>query len=136
MLATAVGGLFAVLTVGLAIALVFLGRSERDRALQKESALAQVTQGANEKQAALTDYDRLGDLSRLQKLVAEADELWPAEPSKVAAMKAWVEQAADLEKRLAATGGSRPARSRRSSLHRRYREAAQTRDRRTPLASG
>ena len=59
------------------------------------------TRRSREKTAALTDYDRLGDLSRLQKLVAEADKLWPAEPSKVAAMKAWVDQAADLEKRLA-----------------------------------
>jgi serine/threonine protein kinase/formylglycine-generating enzyme required for sulfatase activity len=113
-LATAVGGLFAVLVAGLAVALFLLG--QRDRALAevtterdaKNTALTQVTTERNQKQtaltektAALTDYDRLGDSSRLQKLVAEADTLWPAEPSKVAAMNLWVAEASDLEKRLA-----------------------------------
>jgi formylglycine-generating enzyme required for sulfatase activity/predicted Ser/Thr protein kinase len=106
MLAAAVGGLFLVLASGLAVALFLLG--QRDRALSevtqernaKNTALTQVTTERNEKQAALSDYDRLGDFSRLQRLQAEADRLWPCEPSKVAAMKSWVDQAADLERRV------------------------------------
>src|SRR6185436_4679558 len=76
-LATAVGGLFAVLAIGLAGALFLLG--QRDHALgekakaleevttqrdaknaalsEKQTALTQVTAERNEKQAALSDYD-------------------------------------------------------------------------------
>jgi formylglycine-generating enzyme required for sulfatase activity len=91
-LATALGALAAVLIIGLATALLLLD--------QKAGALAQVTSERNEKRAALADYDRLGDLSRLRRLVGEADRLWPAEPSNAAAMRSWVEQASDLEERL------------------------------------
>jgi serine/threonine protein kinase/formylglycine-generating enzyme required for sulfatase activity len=99
-LATAVGGLFAVLVAGLAVALFLLG--QRDRALVEVTTERDAKNTAlTEKTAALTDYDRLGDFSRLQSLVAEVDKLWPAEPSKVAAMNSWVDQASDLENRLA-----------------------------------
>jgi formylglycine-generating enzyme required for sulfatase activity/predicted Ser/Thr protein kinase len=85
MLAAAVGGLFAVLAIGLTVALILLG---------------QVTSERNAKQTALLDYDRLGDSSRFARLQAEAQRLWPCEPAKAAAMRTWVEQAADLVKRL------------------------------------
>jgi formylglycine-generating enzyme required for sulfatase activity len=98
-LAGAVGGIFALLAAGLGIALFLLG--------QRDRALAEVTTERNERQAALAeksaaldDYDRLGDLSRLGRLAAEADGLWPAEPGKVTAMTAWVERASKLEERL------------------------------------
>jgi formylglycine-generating enzyme required for sulfatase activity/predicted Ser/Thr protein kinase len=77
-LAAALGGLILALAAGLGVALFLLG--QRDRAL--------------------SDYARLGDTSRLQKLQAEADGLWPCEPSKASAMRTWVEQAADLDRRL------------------------------------
>jgi formylglycine-generating enzyme required for sulfatase activity len=93
-LATALGGLASALIVGLVVALLLLD--------QKAGALAQVTSERNDKLAALTDYDRLGDLPRIQGLIAEADTLWPADPSKVAAMRAWIEQTSELEKRLPA----------------------------------
>jgi formylglycine-generating enzyme required for sulfatase activity len=106
MLAMAVGGVFLVLAIGLAVALFLL--AQRDRALwevtkerdAKNEALVQVTTERNEKQAALSDYDRLGDFSRLERLIAEADDLWPCEPSKVPEMRAWVEQASALARRL------------------------------------
>jgi formylglycine-generating enzyme required for sulfatase activity len=60
---------------------------------QKESAL----QG---KAAALDDYDRLGDVPKLRDLIAEADELWPCEPSKAPAMRSWITRAEELERRL------------------------------------
>jgi formylglycine-generating enzyme required for sulfatase activity/serine/threonine protein kinase len=77
-LAAALAGLFAVLAIGLAVAVFLL--AQRDRAL--------------------SDYDRLGDYSRLQRLEAEAASLWPCEPDRAPAMRAWLEQAADLERRL------------------------------------
>jgi serine/threonine protein kinase/formylglycine-generating enzyme required for sulfatase activity len=90
---TLVGATVALLllsTAGLATGTALLWREQAQTRTALDSA-----------QANLTDYDRLGDLSRLQKLVAEVDKLWPAEPSKVAAMNSWVDQASDLEKRLA-----------------------------------
>jgi formylglycine-generating enzyme required for sulfatase activity/tRNA A-37 threonylcarbamoyl transferase component Bud32 len=98
-LATSLGGLFAVLVVGVTVALVLLAKVIDERN-QKVAALGAVTSERNDKQAALEDYDRLGDLTRLQDLVARADDLWPAEPAKVADLRAWVDEASDLEKRL------------------------------------
>src|SRR5262245_26327528 len=105
-LAAAVGGLFVVLGAGLLVALFLL--SQRNRALTEVTTERDAkTTVFNEKEAArsalassVADYDRLGDLSRLQKLTAQAEALWPCEPSKVPLMQAWVEQGADLEKRL------------------------------------
>jgi formylglycine-generating enzyme required for sulfatase activity/serine/threonine protein kinase len=84
-LATAIGGLFAVLAAGLVVSLVLLG--QRDRALLSS-------------EAALADYDRLGDSSRLEGLRVAADALWPCEPGKVPAMRSWVEDASQLGQRL------------------------------------
>jgi formylglycine-generating enzyme required for sulfatase activity len=84
-LATAVGGLILALSIGLGVALYLL--AQRDRALL-------------DKQAALSEYDRLGDLSRLQSLEAMAEDLWPWTPEKVPAMKSWIEHGADLASRL------------------------------------
>jgi formylglycine-generating enzyme required for sulfatase activity len=102
-----------VLVIGLSIALVLLAAKEVERkradqnAKETEAALVEVTTERNEKQqaltaktAALSDYDRLGDLSRLQRLQAEAAKLWPSEPTKVEGMKAWVDQGAALAERL------------------------------------
>jgi formylglycine-generating enzyme required for sulfatase activity/serine/threonine protein kinase len=84
-LATSIAGLFVALVTGLTVALVLLDETRRER---------------EQKQAALSDYDRLGDSSRLERLQAEANELWPAEPGNIRAMKAWVDQAATLASRL------------------------------------
>jgi serine/threonine protein kinase/formylglycine-generating enzyme required for sulfatase activity len=84
-LAATLAALFLSLAAGLAFALVLLDRSERERA-GKETALA--------------DYDRLGDWSRLQQLRAEADRLWPCDPTNLPAMRAWLKQSDDLAKRL------------------------------------
>jgi serine/threonine protein kinase/formylglycine-generating enzyme required for sulfatase activity len=112
-LAASVAVLFAVLTIGLTVALLLLQRSERERVAkeralgekdtalsEKARALEDVTTQRNEKTAALADYDRLGDLSRLQRLQAEADTLWPADPSHLPGMTAWVEHGAALAGRL------------------------------------
>ncbi len=73
----------------------------------KDIALAQVTFERNEKQAALlekasalADYDRLGDVSRLATLLNDADDLWPAEPTKVAELNAWQDRANSLARRI------------------------------------
>jgi hypothetical protein len=87
-LATAIGGLFAVLSVGLAIALVLL---------------AQVTKERNDKEAALKDitgWASLGELTLLRTLVAEAEKLWPIAASTAPAMKAWIDQASGLASKL------------------------------------
>ena len=84
-LAAALIGLFTVLAAGLATAVYLL--SEKDAALE-------------EKAAALADYDRLGDVSRLARLLAEAEDFWPAEPAKKPAMERWLLEAAALEKNL------------------------------------
>ncbi len=77
-LAAALIGLIVVLAAGLAIAVYLLD--------QKDHALA--------------DYDRLGDVSRLTRMSAEAERFWPAEPAKKPAMERWLEEAASLEKNL------------------------------------
>ena len=77
-LATALIGLFATLASGLVISLVLLGATESQR--------ARADANATERAAALADYDRLGDLSRLRALIAEADQLWPCERATVPAM--------------------------------------------------
>jgi protein kinase-like protein len=84
-LATALGGLFAVLAAGLVVSILLLGA--RDRALASS-------------EVALADYDRLGDSSRLEGLRLAADALWPCEPGKVPAMRGWLEQADQLSERL------------------------------------
>ncbi len=78
--------------VALGLTSYFLVESEIVRG-EKEIALTA-------KAAALTDYDRLGDLSRLQQLTAAADDLWPAEPLKAQAMEEWLKQARSLEANL------------------------------------
>src|SRR5262249_3835011 len=40
------------------------------------------------------------DLSRLEELVASAEDLWPAEPRKIEAMKSWLAHATELAGRL------------------------------------
>ncbi len=84
-LASALIGLFAVLAAGLTASLFYLDQATTER---------------NAKTAALSDYDRLGDVSRLARLIAEADAFWPAEPTKLHAMRAWVEEARKLEQNL------------------------------------
>jgi formylglycine-generating enzyme required for sulfatase activity/serine/threonine protein kinase len=94
-LATSIVGLFVVLLTGLTVALVLLDGTRRERDA-KEAQRLRADKNASEKQAALSDYDRLGDLSRLQRLLTEADKLWPCEPSKVGDMRGWVTQAVAL----------------------------------------
>jgi serine/threonine protein kinase/formylglycine-generating enzyme required for sulfatase activity len=84
-LAAALFALFAVLAAGLGVALTLLG--------QKEAALAQVTNERNGKTAALEDYDRLGDRSRLARLRRESEALWPAEPGIADELRSWLEEA-------------------------------------------
>ena len=91
-LAVALSALFVVLVSGLAIALRLEGRATR-KADEAEAARKSLSDS-------VADYDRLGDLSRLQRLEAEADELWPCAPSKVSAMSEWLKQAAALATRL------------------------------------
>jgi serine/threonine protein kinase/formylglycine-generating enzyme required for sulfatase activity len=91
-LATAIGGVFVTLVAGLAVALTLLRESERER-LAKVRAL-------DEKATALDDYDRLGDLTRLQQLQTDAEALWPAEPAKVPDLRAWIARASELAGRL------------------------------------
>jgi formylglycine-generating enzyme required for sulfatase activity len=98
-LAAALGGLFLVLLAGLAVSLFLLARSEGERRL-KQLALDDRQRAVEGRDAALADYERLGDLSRLQRLGAEADALWPASPANVPALREWVEHAKDLVKRL------------------------------------
>jgi formylglycine-generating enzyme required for sulfatase activity len=86
-LAVALIGIFVALAAGLVVALVLLDRVSSER---------------NAKQAALGDYDRLGDVSRLARLKVEAGTLWPSEPEKVAAMRAWLAEAERLERTLPA----------------------------------
>jgi serine/threonine protein kinase/formylglycine-generating enzyme required for sulfatase activity len=93
-LATALSALFVVLAGGLAAALVLLG--------QKEDALGRATEEGEAKRAALADYERLGDASRLAVLVAESEELWPARSENLPALKDWLARAADLERKLPA----------------------------------
>jgi len=50
--------------------------------------------------AALTNYDRLGDVSRREKLAAEAETLWPPEPKKIATMRQWVAAAERLRDKV------------------------------------
>jgi serine/threonine protein kinase/formylglycine-generating enzyme required for sulfatase activity len=52
------------------------------------------------KAAALDDYERLGDASRLESLESEAALLWPARPDQVDAMEAWLARADALLKNL------------------------------------
>jgi formylglycine-generating enzyme required for sulfatase activity len=51
-------------------------------------------------EAALDDYDRLGDVPKLRDLRAEADQLWPCVPSKAPQMRDWIGRAQELEERL------------------------------------
>jgi hypothetical protein len=44
---------------------------------------------------------RLSDLARLDDYVAEADELWPAEPARVAAIESWLVKGRGLAGNLA-----------------------------------
>lgn len=62
--------------------------------------LVQTGRERDAKQAALTDYDRLGDVSRRSRLVSEAAELWPALPLMIEAMKSWIAEAEKLAKAL------------------------------------
>ena len=80
-LATAVGGLFAVLTIGFAVAMALLSAS-----LQERSA----------KEAALADYERLVDQPRLDRLIKEARDLWPGHPDDTVRLKSWIDRASDL----------------------------------------
>jgi formylglycine-generating enzyme required for sulfatase activity len=91
-LAVALSALFVVLVSGLAIALRLEARATRkaDEAEDARKSLAD----------SIADYDRLGDLSRLQRLEADAEKLWPCAPSMVSAMSEWVQQAAALATRL------------------------------------
>jgi serine/threonine protein kinase/formylglycine-generating enzyme required for sulfatase activity len=74
-------GLVAVL--GLAVALILFFRS----ASLAEERLGQVL--------------RLSDLARLDDYVAEADELWPAEPARVPAIENWLAKGRELAGNLA-----------------------------------
>jgi formylglycine-generating enzyme required for sulfatase activity len=105
-IAASAAGLLAALAIGLAVTLSLLQRSERERVAkekalgEKAKALDEVTTERNERTAALADYDRLGDLSRLQRFQADADKLWPADPPHIADMHAWMNQALALAARL------------------------------------
>jgi formylglycine-generating enzyme required for sulfatase activity/serine/threonine protein kinase len=49
----------------------------------------------------LAEVKRLADVKRVRDLVERADELWPAWPDRVAAMKRWIADAEDVVGRLA-----------------------------------
>jgi hypothetical protein len=54
-----------------------------------------------EARTSLAEFERLADTRHLDDLVEESrDELWPAVPSEVAAMDAWLRKARDLATRL------------------------------------
>jgi serine/threonine protein kinase/formylglycine-generating enzyme required for sulfatase activity len=50
-------------------------------------------------QAHLTNYRRMADVKRLQDLQAAEQELWPAWPEKIPAMRAWLDRANELRAR-------------------------------------
>ena len=74
---------------------------EKSLALTRESAaLAAEQQERWAKDAALADYERLADIKRLEKAVAEADLLYPPSPQIVPELKAWQERHVGLAGRL------------------------------------
>jgi serine/threonine protein kinase/formylglycine-generating enzyme required for sulfatase activity len=98
-LAAALVGLFAILVAGLATTLVLL-RARGDALTAKSAALSAATSDRAARDAALADYERLGDQSRLESLVAEADRLWPAAPERVDDYRRWLADADRLAANL------------------------------------
>jgi formylglycine-generating enzyme required for sulfatase activity len=84
-LASALGALFVLLVTALAVTLGLYRDASRER---------------DSKDVALGLVERLSDVKRLEELQAAAEDLWPAVPATVPAMKAWLERAATLEHAL------------------------------------
>jgi formylglycine-generating enzyme required for sulfatase activity len=84
-LATAIVALFVLLAGALALTLGLLRDTARER---------------DEKNTALGLVERLSDVKRLEDMQAAADDLWPAVPATVPAMKSWLERATALEHAL------------------------------------
>ena len=83
--AWSVGTAFALLAAGLVVSLVLLGRA---REAESRSRYVRDT------------VLRLLDVPRLEGLLSEADQLWPAHPSRAPEMAAWLEDARPLAERL------------------------------------
>ncbi|MFT7620684.1 MAG: serine/threonine protein kinase/formylglycine-generating enzyme required for sulfatase activity [Planctomycetota bacterium] len=45
---------------------------------------------SEQKQAALSDFERLADVKKLQEAMESADAIWPARPAKIDDIKAWL----------------------------------------------
>jgi serine/threonine protein kinase/formylglycine-generating enzyme required for sulfatase activity len=92
-LATAVGGLFILLLGGLLITTHLL-RETRDALNEVEAQRTRADLNAKTSQDHLQAYERLADEFRLEELIAEADrDLWPAVPSQIPALEAWLVRA-------------------------------------------
>ena len=85
---TAVAAVVVVLILGLAISMSSYFRANE--------ALNEKSQALIEKGQALEEVLRLSDIKRLNDYVAEAEDLWPAVPGKIPAMKEWLKKAEEL----------------------------------------
>jgi serine/threonine protein kinase len=84
-LAASLLGLFAVLASGLVVSAVLLDRLTRE---------------GNEKQTALSDFNRLAVVSRLKALEAERENVWPLTEENHLRRKEWLERAEALAAEL------------------------------------
>ncbi|MBL8753609.1 MAG: SUMF1/EgtB/PvdO family nonheme iron enzyme [Planctomycetes bacterium] len=79
-----------------------LARSLAALVLAVTAGLAATTWLWRQSDRALADVKRLADLKLARELVARADELWPARPERLAAMRAWHVEFDALHERLPA----------------------------------
>ena len=73
----------------------------KDGALQNErAALAEKSAALLDKQEALRDYERLSDVTVLERALAAAEDLWPARFERIRALDDWLLQFSPLSDRL------------------------------------
>lgn len=70
---------------------------ERSKALQRETAERTAKEAAlRQRTAALSDFERLADVKKLQEAIASAKKLWPARPIAIPRIKDWLRQYREL----------------------------------------
>jgi serine/threonine protein kinase len=65
-----------------------------------EASLATAARERSRAESRLDSLTQLSDLKRVRDLEREAEQLWPARPEKLDALRSWLSRAQDMEKRL------------------------------------